>query len=712
MHTTRTATLAIACCLGVLATTPSSAGPTSIWTVDSYQDFDKGKAKSTLISSKGEVRAGFAATAIEVGYSASWSMIAGTAGELFIGTSDSGTIYRLKAGKLSKLASLAGVAAVVSLVQGPGGSLYAGTMPDGQVWRVSLDGKSKKLASLKGAESVWSLAVAKDGGLYAGTGPEGQLFRLDRKSGKTTMAFDSKDKRITALMAAKDGSIWLGTSEKGLIYRHDPARKATRAIADFAGNEISAIAEWNGAAVVAANDLKEPSTSGIKTKTAVDKAKKKDKGGVAAKTPKAGTKPGADAVTPMGAAPPRKGARKGKGALYRVRGDGQLTQLHALSSTYFTSVSVTEDGSIYAGAGDKGKIYLVEGDDSVSTVFDVDQRVIAQMAYVRGAGLYFTTADSTALYKTAGAAKKGEYLSDTFNAKASARFGTITWRGQNANIDTRSGNTAEPGLGWSKWQRPAKVRRAAVGMQRGKVASPPGRYLQYRVRFANPKGVVSETKVFYLAHNRPTTVESIEVKLPERKTKKLLTIQAKPKARSPLIELSWKVENSDDDETVYELGVRRDGEVRWRSLVSGDKPITTTTYKWNTETFPDGHYRLRITASDRLANPQEQRRETHKTTGFFVVDNQKPKIDGLSVRYPAASARASDSLSTIAEAAFSVDDGSWTVVGANDGLFDDQAELLNMVLPKDLTPGLHTLALRVADESGNVGSASISFRVQ
>ena len=73
------------------------------------------------------------------------------------------------------------------------------------------------------------------------------------------------------------------------------------------------------------------------------------------KTPEAGTKPGADKDT-SGAEAGRKGARKGKGALFRVGEDGALEQLHALTQTYFTAVAVGADGVIYAGAADKGRI--------------------------------------------------------------------------------------------------------------------------------------------------------------------------------------------------------------------------------------------------------------------------------------------------------------------------------------------------------------------
>jgi hypothetical protein len=86
--------------------------------------------------------------------------------------------------------------------------------------------------------------------------------------------------------------------------------------------------------------------------------------------------------------------------------------------------------------------------------------------------------------------------------------------------------------------------------------------------------------------------------------------------------------------------------------------------------------------------------------------------DGLVINYPKASARASDAINVIAEAAFSIDDGPWQLATTEDGLFDDLAEGLRIDLPLGLGKGTHTLAIRAADAAGNVGSTSSTFVVK
>ena len=117
-----------------------------------------------------------------------------------------------------------------------------------------------------------------------------------------------------------------------------------------------------------------------------------------------------------------------------------------------------------------------------------------------------------------------------------------------------------------------------------------------------------------------------------------------------------------------------------------------------------------LTSSDALSNSPDRALTASRTTPLFAVDNTRPTIDGLTVTYPKAAARASDAISTITEMAFSVDDGPWQLGTTTDGIFDDLTESLQVELPADLKPGTHTLAIRVADAAGNVASVSTRFQ--
>jgi hypothetical protein len=701
--------------LAVLALVAGSAGAvvTATWGVETYQQWDAGDATSAFITSAGELRPGWDTKRTALEGDAVWSSLRLADGSVLLGSDAGGAVFHLAGEVSKKLVSLPGAIAVVSLAQTADGTVWAGAMPGNKLWKIDVAaGKATPTAQLgkdKDVETVWALAAVGNT-VYAGTGPSGKLFAVT--GGASKEVFDTDDKRITALAVTSDGAVWLGTSDRALVFRYDPKLGKARAMADFAGNEVSALAAFRDGVVAAANDLAEPPPTTAKTQTQIEAAEKPTAAkGQVAKPPEVGTKPGADKepvpVTDLG----RKGAKKGKGALFRIGKDGRLDQLHALTQTYFTALAVSPEGAVYAGAADKGRIYMVDTDDSVAMAFDVDERAISQLWFDRNL-LSFTTDDAAAAYRSTGRASQARYVSDVLDAKAVARFGRLTWASVGkVKLDTRSGNTAKPGVGWSDWQALGQVSKLGGGTDGGKIASPVGRYLQFRVALEDDAARVRRVTSYYAPQNQPTTVQEVTVELATKESLPTLKDSA-AKPRSPILRLKWKAENPDGDDTTYALEARRDGEANWRPIQTGKAPLTTTTWEWNTETYPDGWYRVRVTASDAAANSPDRALTSSQTTTMFAIDNTRPVIDGLTVTYPKAQARATDALSTIGEMAFSVDDGAWQLGASADGLFDDLTEELRIDLPTGLSRGTHTLAVRVADAAGNVGSTSTTFVVK
>jgi hypothetical protein len=694
---------------------PAGAIVTATWSVETYQQFDAGDATNAFITSAGEVRPGWDTKRTQLEGDAVWSSLRLADGSVLLGSDAGGAIYRVTDGAPKKVVAIDGAIAVVALAQAADGSVWAGAMPGNKVWKIDVGaGKATAGPQLgdkagKDVETVWSLAAAGNT-VYAGTGPSGKLFAISGGSAKEV--FDTDDKRITALAVTTDGAVWMGTSDRALVFRLDPKDGKTRAMADFAGNEVSAIAAYRDGVVVAANDLLDAPAPVGKTANQIETAEKPTATkGQAAKLPDAGTKPGADKdpspVTDLG----RKGAKKGKGALFRVGKDGRLEQLHALTQTYFTSVVTTPDGAVYAGAADKGRVYMVDADDSIATAFDVDERSVAQLWLDKAGNLGFATDDAAAMYRVTGRAKEAKYVSDVLDAKAVSKYGRIAWVAQGkVKLETRTGNTAKPGVGWSEWALPAQIGKLGGGSESGKIANPPGRYLQFRLALEDDPARVRRVMAYYVPQNLPTQVQEVTVEPTKDTLPTLKDSAAKP--RSPIIKVKWKIENPDGDETTYSLEARRDGEANWRPIATGKGPLTATSWDWNTETYPDGWYRVRVTASDAAANSPDRALTSSASTTMFAIDNTRPHIENVTVQYPRASAKATDALSTISEAAFSVDDGPWQLGASADGLYDDLSEDLRVELPASLPRGTHTLAIRAADSAGNVGSTSTTFVIK
>lgn len=688
---------------------------TSTWTVETFAHFDAGDASDAIVTSLGELRPGWDTARVGLDGDGVWAALPMADGSVLLGTDVDGAIVRIERGgkDAKRVVALDGGIAAVALAQTSDGQVWAGAMPGEAPWKVDVKaGKATAGPKLAGAESVWALAAAGTT-LYAGTGPDGALWAIS--GGKAKKVFSTEDKRVSSITVAPDGGVWFGTGERALVFRFDPRSGQTRAMADFAGNEITAMVPTRAGVAIAANEMIEPSPSFSRTAAQIEAEAGGDKNkGTPAKAPDTGTKPGAD--KPSGDAEiGRKGARKGKGAVFWVGDDGRLRQLHALTQTYVTSLAASPDGTIFAGAADKGRVYQIDPDDTVATRHDVDERAASQV-WLEGDKVAFATDDPPALYRTTGSAATAKYVSDAFDAKAVARFGRFTWQGAGKlTVETRTGNTAKPGPGWSEWQAPTQAGAQGGGLSGGKIASPAGRYIQFRVALGGESSRFSRAQLAYAPQNQATEVTSVTVEIANRETLPTLK-DAGGRTRSPVYRVRWNVENPDNDDTAYTLDVRRDGDATWRPIVTGKDRLSSTSFEWNTETFPDGWYRLRVTSSDAGGNAADEVLTASKTTALFVIDNERPTIEGLRVSYAAAggkaTARASDAGTPLSEVAFSIDDGPWRLGGVDDGLLDDPTEGISITLPPGLAPGTHTLALRAADGAGNVGSAQTTFLVK
>ena len=120
--------------------------------------------------------------------------------------------------------------------------------------------------------------------------------------------------------------------------------------------------------------------------------------------------------------------------------------------------------------------------------------------------------------------------------------------------------------------------------------------------------------------------------------------------------------------------------------------------------FPDGDYRLRVTASDLPSNPPADALSASMVSDPFLIDNTPPAISGLTASVASsklhAAWRAADALSDIKKAEYSLDGGDWTLVAPVTGLSDSHQLSYDLTLDR-VAAGEHTLAVRVEDGYDN-----------
>lgn len=747
---------ALAATLGLLPA--AVAGPVRSVRVTTYAEFAEGEDQGVLLTAQGEARAGIRTTRLPLPALTDDSVRASVRAPdstVYLGTGGEGPSVLVYAkGQLRRLARLDGSTWVTALclLDGPGrpaGHVLAATAQDGRLFEITPDGKAQVVAQVEG-EHVWALQRdAQRGITYVATGP-GRLWALDDKaldaarkdakdSARTPVRklWDSGARQLLALdfvpaSGKTPAALYVGTADDAVLYRVDPETGAARALHDFAGNEVRAIAHQTGpqgtTLLVAVNDMQRGDTGshGVKLAPAA-----------------AGTVPGVKATPPPTApAPPNQALveKKGKGGLFRIDPEGRVEQLHAIVDGFFNDLAVEPGGDVYAAASapaGRGRVYLARPDRSVLAALELKESDALTLSLgAPGTPRLVGTGNSGALYVLGDEPPKdAAYLSKVFDAQALARWGTLRFSGDGAlRVETRTGNLAKPDGAWSPWQPLAQLQRlAATGEQTGKVASPGGRYLQVRT-FVGAQAVLRDFTVYYQPQNqRPYLTDVLVGEDPQGRVARGAKQTSVLRPRSPLVKLRWKVQNTDDDDLWYRVYLRPAGagsqtapgpigastpgtlattEPGWLRL-GGPDPLTRTELDWNTETVADGLYELKVVVSDERSNPPELALAHELLSPPFLVDNRRPEL--RDVRWDTAAGtlrgQAVDALSAIGELAYSIDGGDLLPIAPSDGLLDDLSEDFS-VRPPRLSPGAHTLVVRASDTADNVSTVQLVIQAK
>ena len=172
----------------------------------------------------------------------------------------------------------------------------------------------------------------------------------------------------------------------------------------------------------------------------------------------------------------------------------------------------------------------------------------------------------------------------------------------------------------------------------------------------------------------------------------------------------WSASDPNGDAMLYTVEIRGEKETAWKPL---KERIAERYLSWDSTAFPDGDYRLRVTASDAPGNPPADALTTSMESDPFTIDNTPPKISGLAASrhlYQAGNVsgsklevrwHAADALSNITKAEYSLDGGEWTIAAPVTKLSDSPE--LDYGLTLDAAPGEHTIAVRAVDEFDNLG---------
>lgn len=670
--------------LAIAAASLSWAGPeaeavgTRRFVLNQMSNFTSGDLEGVSVASDGTVEAGLTLTDAPIPDAASiWSSVALKDGTVLLGTGTKGRIYKVKGGKVS-VAAETDAMAVTSLVLNSAGEIIAGTFPEGKIYKLTtaqLDGKKvEPWVVLKDTEHVWSLAYdAKKKSLYAATGPEGKLFKIS-DAGKEDVYFDSEEKHLVSVAVAPDGTVYAGSSGEALLFKIGAPGRAT-VLHDFDRTDVKAIAVTSKGVVYAV-------------------ANNYNGGGGSSGMP----------MGMMGGGMGRFGgagsgsSRPGRGELMRFDTNGVAEQMMESSSTHFPTLVLDDQERPVVGGAGEGRVYTVTDNHVERVLVDTEEKVIAAINLV-GGNKYIATGDPVVFHTVKG--KGGPdaiWTSQVMDAGLRANWGKLEWRGEGAlELQTRSGNTKKPDKTWSAWGKSL----AAPGA----IDAPAARYLQIRARWAkDPNAKLFEVKAAFITDNARALITEITAGEDSADTGSSSVPASGSKKGSPStnVNVSWKVDNPDNDKLRYRIFYQREGAKTWFALLENAVLHTSTSYTWDTSGVPEGRYRIRVDATDELVNPPGKVTKHSLISRTFTVDNTAPALTNLKLAGTKLTGTATDQVGPISYIEFSlVGKKTWFPIHPTDGVFDEASETFDIDVSNHVPKGPHLVVVRAYDDAGN-----------
>ncbi|HEV2715549.1 MAG TPA: hypothetical protein VGU64_09825, partial [Terriglobales bacterium] len=175
------------------------------------------------------------------------------------------------------------------------------------------------------------------------------------------------------------------------------------------------------------------------------------------------------------------------------------------------------------------------------------------------------------------------------------------------------------------------------------------------------------------------------------------------------IGVKWSAHDENDDQLVYSVYYRGDGETRWLLLKDN---LFDKAYSFDASLLPDGGYTVKVVASDAPSHSPGEALTATRESRRFEVDTTPPRVENLTASLEGSQIhvrfRAEDGFSIVKRAEYSVDAGEWKYVEPTGQLSDAKVEdydfRANVEPGKDGTAE-HVVVVRIYDKYENMGAA-------
>ena len=725
-----------------------SAEGTRTWEQSKFDDLIKGTTDGIAIRSTGGLEL---APSFKLLYATPstyiWAVAADDAGNVYAATGSPARVYRITPDGKSTIIFEPQELQVQALKVGSGGVIYAATAPDGKVYKIehktgekseaaksdnkSVDAAQKDAAKpaldpswsssvyfAPGTKYIWDLLLDKPGNLYVATGDHGEIYKVTPK-GDHSLFFKSDETHIRVLALDSRGNVIAGTDGSGLVYRISPAGEGF-VLYSAPKKEITALALDREGNIYAAGVGEKRAGSSASSTTSILLTLP-----TAPALPTASTGP----VPLVSATPAMQIPSSGSGAsggsdVYRIAADGSPLRLWSSHDDIVYALAFDSHDKLLAGTGNRGHVFAIDGSDEFTDFLKAPASQVTGFARAPGGGLYAASSNLGKIFVLGpGLASEGSYESDVFDAKIFSRWGRVEFRGAgNVDVLARSGNVDNPDRNWSPWKQ--------VDLTKGAdMAVPAARYAQWKVvlHAGNTKPAVDTVTLNYLPKNVAPEIDDVTVQIgiryqtPSKSTGLNLGTDVSGSSGthfdSPVpsshdrdsIGVKWNAHDENDDQLVYSVYYRGDGDSRWLLLKDN---LSDKAYSFDASLLPDGGYTVKVVASDSPSHSPGEGLTTSRESRRFEVDTTAPRIENLTSTLEGAQIhvhfRAEDGFSSIRRAEFSVDAGDWKYVDPVGQLSDAKTEDYDFKVPLEAekdTASEHVVVVRVYDKYDNMGAA-------
>ncbi|MGB8917375.1 MAG: hypothetical protein WCC89_10985 [Candidatus Sulfotelmatobacter sp.] len=736
---------------------------TRTWEQSKFDELIKGTATGVAIRSTGGLELAPTFKSLYATPSTYiWAIATDDAGNVYVAAGAPARVYRVTPDGKATIIFEPKELQVQALQTGPGGAIYAATAPDGKVYKLehkpggktqpaktdSPQDRDKDKDAAKpsadpswssslyfepGTKYIWDLALDKTGNLYVATGDHGEIYRVTPK-GEHSIFFKSDETHIRVLAFDAQENLIAGSDGSGLIYRISPAGEGF-VLYSAPKKEITALAlDRSGNIYAAAVGEKRsgggPGTPGMAA-ALLTMGSNAPAGGTAPQAPGITITPAPGAPQMAGPFPFPGGGASGGSDVYRIAPDGSPARVWTSHEDIVYALAFDAQGRLLAGTGNRGHIFAIGGLDDFSDLLKAPASQVTAFAKAPGGGLYAATSNLGKVFVLGpGPETEGTYESDVFDAKIFSRWGRAEFRGSGSvDLYARSGNVDNPDRNWSGWKKLDLAKTAETGI-------PAARYAQWKavLHAAAAAPGVDSVMLNYLPKNAAPEIDDVTVQVGVK-------YQPQPKIpgvslgsdsagssfagsagihfESPVpsshdrdsIGVKWSAHDENDDQLVYSLYYRGDGETRWLLLKDN---LTDKAYSFDASLLPDGGYTVKVVATDAPSHSPGEALTASKESRRFEVDTTPPRIENLAASVEAGQIhvtfRAVDGFSPIKRAEYSVDAGEWKYVEPIGRLSDAKAENYDFkVSPeseKDSAPSSeHVVVVRVYDRYDNMGAA-------